>query len=250
MTDGQQVQKVIEIKSFKILLALIAVFFSGCAEMAKRDMVDHSAKEEAISLAPCAKPYPIAFDRVDLREFVQHGGSMLMASQPSLDVIAQKALSNSGCGTTAASLYRVRTSFDVTGKMLGAMCGYQTGGAYALFTGSFGGRCVNFNSARISFVVTDTKTRKELFSVTAETNASMEDEVAGGRFLKGIRESGGEDGEFSKSPEGRIIAGLVKKGLDALIKELSNTNVSALDKTKNSEKAALTPTVSAKNKPK
>lgn len=214
-------------KNYKILLFFLAVLISGCAEMAKRDMKDHSAKEEPLYLTACAKPYPVTFDRIDLMEFSSHGGSMLMSSQPSLDVLAQTALSKSGCGTVNTPRYRVETSFDVTGKMLGAMCGAQVGGAYAIVLGSYGGRCVNFNSAKIMFTVYDTKTRKELFVTTAETDASAGDEISGGRFLKGIRESGGEVGEFSRSPEGRVIAEVTRKGLEALIKDLSKAGASA-----------------------
>lgn len=235
-------------KSFKILLVFLAVLVSGCGEMAKRDMKDHSAKEEPLYLSSCAKPYPIAFDRIVPTEFVQHGGAMLVSSQPSLDALAQSALSKSGCGTAGAPRYRVRTSFDVTGKMLGAMCGAQVGGAYALFTGSFGGRCVNFNSAKIIFTVSDLKTRKDLFETTAETDASADEEIAGGRFLKGIRESGGEDGEFSNSPEGRIIAGLMRHGLEALLKDMSKAGLPALEKTKNSDQSSSIPTAAVRSK--
>lgn len=216
--------------------------------MAKRDMVDHSAKEEPLYLPSCAKPYPVVMERIDLQEFAQHGGSYLMSSRPSLDVIAQAALSKSGCGTTDAPRYRVETSFDVTGKMMGALCGYQVGGAYALVLGSYGGRCVNFKSAKIMFTVFDVKTRKELFTTTAETDASAEDEISGGRFLKGVRESGSEVGEFSKSPEGRVIAEVTRKGLEALVKDLSKAGASALEKTKSPDQYSSSPANSAKNK--
>ena len=160
----------------KIFSKLVFVFFvvtlSGCAEMAKRDMVDHSANEEPIYLATCAKAYPLVFDNIDMMELLRNGGSMLISSQPSLDAIVQTAFSKSGCGTTTGALYKVKTSFDVTGKMLGAMCGVQVGGAYALF-GSYGGRCVNFNSAKVTLTVVDLKSKKTLLTVTTSTDASL-----------------------------------------------------------------------------
>lgn len=216
-----------------LVMFLMALLLTGCAEIAKRDMKDHSAKEEPIYLASCASAYPIAIDPTQLTEFAEYGGSMLSLNNPTLDQIAQSALAKAGCGTTRAAWYRVSTSFDITGKMLGSMCGAQVGGYYALFTGSYGGRCVNFNAAKLTLTVFDMRAKKDLFEVTVETAANEEDEIEGGRFLKGIRESSGSDGGFSKTPEGRIIAGLMYRGLGSLIDKLGKKGLPTIEKSKN-----------------
>lgn len=214
----------------KFLLLFVVLLFAGCAGIEKRDTVDHSASETPIRLASCTSTYPIEFERVSLGEFVQYGGAMLAANQPTLDVLAKAALSDSGCGTTSGTAwYRVSTSFDVTGKMLGSNCGAQIGGIYGIVLGSYGGRCVNFNSARVTFTVTDMKTGKMLLVSTAETGTSADEENAGGRFLKGLRESGVNDGGFSKTPEGRIIAGLMKNGLEAMLRQMNSSGLAAVD---------------------
>lgn len=222
----------------KFFVIVLFGILAGCAGIEKRDMTDRSSSEAPAFVASCNKPYPIVMDRVDMSEFARYGGAMLIASQPTLDEIAQKALAKSGCGTTNASWYRVRTTFDVTGKMLGSMCGQQVGGVYGLVMGSYGGRCVNFSSAKIIFTVFDLRTNKDLFVTTAETGTSEAEEIAGGRFLKGIRESGGDDGVYSQTPEGRILAGLVRKGLDALVGDMQRTGLATLDNGKSAVKTA------------
>lgn len=222
----------------KFFVIVLFGILAGCAGIEKRDMTDRSSSETPAFLASCGKPYPVVMDRVDMSEFARYGGAMLIVSQPTLDDIAQKALAKSGCGTTAASWYRVRTTFDVTGKMLGSMCGQQVGGVYGLVMGSYGGRCVNFSSAKIIFTVFDLRTNKDLFVTTAETGTSEAEEIAGGRFLKGIRESGGDDGVYSQTPEGRILAGLVKKGLDALVGDMQRIGLATLDNGKSAVKTA------------
>ena len=125
--------------------------------------------------------------------------------------------------------------YEEVGKMLGAMCGVQVGGAYALF-GSYGGRCVNFNSAKVTLTVVDLKSKKTLLTVTTSTDASLEDEIAGGRFLKGLDAAG----EFERTPEGRIVAGLMKKGLDSLVGEMSKTGLATVDIKPGTTKTAVT----------